>query len=82
MAQHSPGAEYPLTIAGSAEDKVTGQTVALTARRTGEIEDGCEVYFVPIPMPGQWMAAGRVSLHFEMIPGASSFRLQFGTETA
>jgi hypothetical protein len=79
MTELSP-ALYPLTIEGSAEDKITHASVPLVARRTGEIEDGCEVYFVPIPMPGSWMAAGRVVLHFDMVPGRSTFRLQFGVQ--
>jgi hypothetical protein len=73
--------QYPPTIGGSAEDHATGATTPLVARRTGETdEDGCEIYVVEIPLPGIWFATGRVGLHFDMVPGRSSFTLQFQSE--
>lgn len=74
--------EYPLTIAGTATDRATGETVPLVVRRTGEIEDGCEIYSVSIPYPGTWFRDGRVGLHFDKVPGLSTFRLQFEGATS
>lgn len=69
---------YPLTISGTATDRDTWTVVPLTLRRTGEQDqDGLEVYEVEIPMPGFWMRSGRLSLHFDTVPGRSVINLHF-----
>lgn len=69
---------HPATIAGTAIDLATRTVTPIVARRTGDVDgDGLEVYAVPIPLPGSWMREGRVALHFDMVPGRSTFLLDF-----
>jgi hypothetical protein len=82
MPQH-PEIVYPPTIDGSAEDKATGTSITIVARRTGmQDEAGCETYVVEVPMPGEWLRVGRVVLHFDLMPGRSAFLLSFTGEQA
>jgi hypothetical protein len=71
---------YPPTIDGRIESIATHEEVPVTARRTGEVEDGCEVYVLDATVPLRAFGNGRVVLHMDFLPAKSTLRFAIADE--